>query len=203
MPLPAEPFHCVSSLQHGLEPHRCVYREFLLHPCGLGKDLGLRELTLSGVSSGMIPRVHAPLQSTSVNLKALGECMREEGWDTVVGGGLHSDFSSPSGRHFKALPRVCVLWFLVVTMFWQPFISTGQCLGNCWWSPASENLAFFKWVSLGKQITLKARQHAQQQMIYRKQTQSVSLEPLCLITLLMLYQGLHHHHHHHIFLFYL
>lgn len=79
MPLPAEPFHCVSSLQHGLEPHRCVYREFLLHPCGLGKDLGLRELTLSGVSSGMIPRVHAPLQSTSVNLKALGECMREEG----------------------------------------------------------------------------------------------------------------------------
>ena len=87
----------------------CLNREFLLHPHGLGKDLGLRELTLSGVSSGMIPQVHAPLQSTSVNLKALGECMREEGGDTVVGGGLHSDFSSPSSRHFKALPRVCVL----------------------------------------------------------------------------------------------
>lgn len=44
------------------------------------------------------------------------------------GGGLHSDLSSSSGRSFEALPRLCVLRLLVVTVLWQH--NTSLALGN-------------------------------------------------------------------------
>lgn len=50
----------------------CLNGQFLLHPCGLGKDLGLRELTWSGFSPGTILQVeaHVSLEHTSTNLKS-------------------------------------------------------------------------------------------------------------------------------------
>jgi len=42
----------------------------LLHPCGLGKDLGLREHTLSGFSPGTILQVEACVSLERTNLKS-------------------------------------------------------------------------------------------------------------------------------------
>lgn len=50
----------------------CRNGQFLLHPCGLGKDLGPRELTWSGFSPGTILQVeaHVSLERGSTNLKS-------------------------------------------------------------------------------------------------------------------------------------
>lgn len=51
-------------------------RELLLHPCGLAKKLGPRELSLSDLCTRMILQVvaHAPSECASAKLRAVREC---------------------------------------------------------------------------------------------------------------------------------